>query len=280
MKDFLDKVIAINNQARTLLLPKIIDIVASTGVPGTRVIAERAYDAYNFTEAYFKNDMIKRGVWRPDLPLNQQPLPNYDYRDFSLPLWDAIEDYVREIVHTFYINDATVAGDQWIQSWATEIAINGKMRGFPRSITSKDQITGVITMIMFTASVQHAAINFIQYDKLGYTPHLPLSLTIEKLPSSKSLINQDFIFKALPGFKKSVLQTAVVWALSANPIFESEMITHPTVWSHDAAQASSEKFVRKLMEISDDVNAKNVARDPLNKYIVLDPKKIPKATSI
>jgi len=280
MKDFLDKVMAINHQARTLLLPKIIDIVASPGVPGSRYIAQLVYDSYNFTEAYLKNDLIKRGVWNPDLPIDQQPLPNYDFRDFSLPLWDAVEDYVRGIIHTFYADDATVSRDISIQNFAKEISVEGKMRGFPHPIVSMDQLTDVITMIIYTASVQHAAINFIQYDKLGYTPNLPLSMTIEKLPQSKSDITEEFIFNALPGFKKSVLQTAVVWTLSASPIFESEMIIHPTVWNHGDAQAVSEKFVRRLLEISDDVAIKNAVRDPISKYTVLDPKKIPKATSI
>jgi len=280
MKDFLEKVIAINHQARILLLPKIIDLVAATGVPGSRVLAERAYDGFNFTEAYLKTDLINRGVWDPSLPLDEQPLKGYDYRDFALPLWDVFETYVRDIVHTFYINDIAVSTDLSIQSWTREIAVEGKMKGFPLAINSRSQLIEVVTSIMFTSSVQHAAINFNQYDMLGYVPNLPLSLNIHSMPERKDQFTREFLHQALPDWKRSTLQTAVVWCLSAGPVWSSDTIMHPTGWNHEEAQQITHKFVSSLQKISDQQSAINDARVISERYTVLDPKTIPKATAI
>ena len=100
---------------RNFLIPEVISIVTSTGVEGAMELGGRVYKEWNFTAHYLPNDLINRGVWEPSLPISQQPLPGYDYRDFTLPLWDAMRTYVGNILGEFYDSDFQLSEDYEIQ---------------------------------------------------------------------------------------------------------------------------------------------------------------------
>jgi len=154
------------------------------------------------------------------------------------------------------------------------------MRGFPSPITSRSELISTLTMIIFTASVQHAAINFNQFDMLGYPPNMPLSLTIDRLPESKDQFNEELIFNMLPTFTNAALQTVSVWTLTQPPILESESIMHPLSWDNPNAQRVVDEFVDRLKVISKQVDKMNEGRDLIDQYTVLNPINIPKATKI
>jgi len=280
LQNHLQKTIAINDMAREILLPSIIDYLASPGLEGSRIAAKLAYDEYNFTGDFLKNDLVARGVWDPTLPLDQQVLHGYDYRDFTLPLWDALEELTEGIVHIFYKNDKDVEEDISLQLFAQDITIGGKMKGFPSPIRTREELVGAVTMMMFTTSVQHAAVNYNQYDYFGYIPSSPLSLNRDAIPKSKCSITRDTIFNVLPTLGKSAAQSATVWALSRPPFFKEEMLDHPMQWSLPVAQAVVDRFVDRLQVIEEWMKHENQGRIPEDQYTVLYPTNIPKATQI
>ena len=61
-----------------------------------------------------------------DFPLNISSrgvgdLPDYHFRDDGLKLWEAINDYVQDMMNIFYITDYSVLDDFEIQEWMDKI---------------------------------------------------------------------------------------------------------------------------------------------------------------
>jgi len=221
-----------------------------------------------------------RGVYDPKFPLNQQPLPSYDYRDHGIPMWDVIHTYANGILKTFYADDHAVATDKEIQHWGKEIAVAGKMRGFPTSISTIDQLTDIVTSIIFTCSAQHAAVNFIQYDMLAWIPNMPLTLQIVEYPTTKNQITMQYIFGILPNNMRSAGTVSAVKVLSQLPRFGWQTLMHPIKWKNSQAQDVTNQYVAALQKISSEVESKNAGRTPLTNYWVLDPKNIPLSIGI
>ena len=48
-------------------------------------------------------------------------LPNYHFRDDAMMLWNAIDDYVMDIMNISYLSDEDVQEDYEIQDWINEI---------------------------------------------------------------------------------------------------------------------------------------------------------------
>ena len=48
-------------------------------------------------------------------------IPNYHYRDDGLKLWQAIKEYVCEVMNVFYETDADVENDEELQRWDLDV---------------------------------------------------------------------------------------------------------------------------------------------------------------
>ena len=116
--------IGINAAARLKLVNKggIIDQVFSIGGKGKVMLLQNAYSVYDVRGADVKYNVKHRQVD------DEKLLPNYFYRDDGIKVWDAIESYVKDIIHIFYKNDEDVKEDEELQSWAKEVCV-----AFPQS---------------------------------------------------------------------------------------------------------------------------------------------------
>ena len=61
-----------------------------------------------------------------DLPLNikkrgVENLPNYYFRDDATLIWNAINEYINDIINIFYDSDDQVRDDPEIKEWWNEI---------------------------------------------------------------------------------------------------------------------------------------------------------------
>jgi len=243
------------------------------------MLADRVYRNYNFTQGNLKADLKNRGVWNPED--DKQALPGYDYRDFGLQIWNAIEHYAQGIVDVFYLDDFAVQNDAALQGFTKDVSQGGKMLGFPSPITTRDELVAVLSQIMFTTSAQHASVNYIQFEYLSYIPNAPLSLKVSnKFPATKADITRDWIFSVMPTVRDTIEQTTTVWALSSPPIYDEEMLDKPMKWNFAPAQQVSDQFVANLDLIATNMHKMNADRSTMNQYTVLYPNKIPKATSI
>ncbi|KAM6973012.1 polyunsaturated fatty acid lipoxygenase ALOX15B-like [Aplochiton taeniatus] len=71
--------------------------------------------------------------------------------------------YVQGVVTFYYTSDAYVTRDSELQNWILDIFTHGfhanSGSGIPRSFSNVPELVKFITMVVFTASAQHAAVN-------------------------------------------------------------------------------------------------------------------------
>ena len=127
-----------------------------------------------FNALMLPNQLKLRGVI--DTPLQ------YPYRDDAYTLWNATKAFMTEYVNLFYTNDASVQNDAALQTWSKTLAADngGRVKGFGEDdvtgiISTKNYLIDVLTMIQFTAGVQHAALNFPQASIMSYSPMVPFA---------------------------------------------------------------------------------------------------------
>ena len=122
----------------------------------------------------------------------------------------------------FYADDTAVKDDQELQHFAKDLHSNGfpayggssMGHDFPPCIVSRAELIEICTLIMFTGSAQHAAVNFGQYTYYSFVPNSPFTLH-EPPPAEKGKLTYQELMKALPNEKETKLITVLTNLLSA-----------------------------------------------------------------
>ena len=98
-------VLAINTSARDSLISEggVIDLLMSIGGGGHLELVRKHYRNMTMDSYDLPRTLQERGVADVD------KLPRYYYRDDALLLWNAIHEYVAEIVGIYYTSDSDVA---------------------------------------------------------------------------------------------------------------------------------------------------------------------------
>ena len=253
-----------------------------------------------------KRNVEKRGVDDPTL------LPKYYYRDDGILIWNAIEAYVTEIIDIFYKTDDDVKEDTEVQSWANDVHFNAfpghdgapDGHGFPEKMESRQELIHYCTLIMFTGSAQHAAVNFGQFDIYGFAPNSPFTLR-KPPPAKKGVTTFADILESLPTLFNSGLSSGLVFSLvqfspdevsirllkllyySSYGSYTRLIINHylqiflggyPNYWTMEEAQATSRKFVDKMKKLDDQLKKRNETMDMPYKYLL--PSRIPNSITI
>ena len=214
---------AINVQARKELINEggILDRLFSIGFDhsdnyppdsGKNELTIRTNKKYSVHWTNIKRDIHRRGV---------ETIPNYYYRDDAISMWDTIEDYVTSIIEIFYNNDIDVEQDGELKEWSEEVHNfafpafheNPCGRGFPRRITTKKDLIEYCTLIIFTGSAQHAAVNFGQFQTYAFVPNAPMNMR-QPPPNTKGKSTIEDLMKALPTYISAALGVSVVFSLS------------------------------------------------------------------
>lgn len=161
-----DYTLAINNTAAHALIAPggaVESVLAGTLETSIKLAASALPDCH-------------AGRWRPDNELASRgllDLPTHPYRDDMLPLWKAIHNWVNDYLRLYYQSDAEVMQDTEVQEWVTEVrsATGGRLV----NLAPAENIEGLVELVAFviwSASAQHAAINYPQFSFLGYNPNI------------------------------------------------------------------------------------------------------------
>ena len=129
---------------------------------------------FSFTGSYLPAKLARSGTD------GLAGLPYFPYRDDGLTVWAAIRRWAGEFVDGYYRSDADVREDHELQAWAAEVsaADGGAIRDFgaqEREIADRNDLAEILTMVIWTAGPQHAAVNFTQLEHLSYLPANPLA---------------------------------------------------------------------------------------------------------
>lgn len=54
-------------------------------------------------------------------------IPNYHFREDGLKLWEAIKNYVDDIINIFYLSNEEVLSDWELQEWVGEVYRYGRL---------------------------------------------------------------------------------------------------------------------------------------------------------
>lgn len=167
------------------------DIILAPPIQDAAAGARRSRFSWDFYENMPPAELAARGV------TDSAVLKDYPYRDDALSVWGAIHSWATQYVRTYYTSDADVTGDTELKAWADELRTTGKIKGF-RPITSVSQLADVLAMIMFTASAQHAAVNYPQRDLMSYAP-FSAGLSRNDVPKEESGHTEADWIGLLPG---------------------------------------------------------------------------------
>lgn len=212
----------INNAADTSLISKngSIDKIFANRIEDIQnFVVQAGMGAYNFNKAMLPQELKGRGI---DL----DNLAYYPYAEDSLALWSHIFDWVDSYLSYYYKNDAMITGDKELQNWVNEIAaslggINDPYKKGNLKVNSVKYLVEMSTHIIFTASVQHAAVNFSQFDLLSFMPLANFGL--HKDPSL--VASEQNYWDKLQDYKVQIEQHNILVVLSA--------VKHTTLGRYD-----------------------------------------------
>jgi arachidonate 15-lipoxygenase len=216
---------------------------------------------------------------------DRDALPDYPYRDDALLIWNAIQDWVSQYLGVFYTTDQAVEQDTELQEWITELLspAGGQMSGIGEvnaagklGIWTLRYLIDAVTLIIFTCSAQHAAVNFPQSSLMTYMPNMPLG-GYAASPTSSETANRSDYFEMLPSIAQSESQLNSTYLLGSIYYtvlgeYKDEGFRDPLI--KDILQ----DFQENLRSIEQEIQARNQIRPTY--YDVLRPSKIPQSTNI
>ncbi|KAL7888998.1 hypothetical protein AOLI_G00039720 [Acnodon oligacanthus] len=199
----------INILARSLLISEdgYFSQFTAIGIESMTTFLKRAASSLTYSSLCIPDDIKGRGL---------ETIPNYYYRDDGLEMWDIINKFVSGFVSHYY-SDQDVKEDNELHSWLTEIRENGLLEqseaGFPKSFCTVKELVKFVTMVIFTLSGQHAAVNSGQFELGAFMPNFPSTLRCPP-PRQKGETTRDSVLETLPDISATINTIAIVYLLS------------------------------------------------------------------
>lgn len=168
--------ISINRTAVDVLIQpgEPVELLIGSSLGSVYELLARERRAYSYSGNYLPERLRRQGV------NDANTLGHFPYRDDGLLVWEAISRWAAEFVGCYYTSDTEVREDVELQAWAAEISSPawGQVAAFganPGMVTDRQDLTEILTMVMWTAGPQHAAVNFTQGDYMSFLPANPLA---------------------------------------------------------------------------------------------------------
>uniref|UniRef100_A0A668UCH3 Uncharacterized protein n=1 Tax=Oreochromis aureus TaxID=47969 RepID=A0A668UCH3_OREAU len=251
----------INNGARNNLLGPD----GSLGYEGIKELMRRGLSRMTYSSLCLPENIAARGL---------QSIPNFYYRDDGLKLWNIINSFVKYIVEYYYPSDSDVCKDGELQEWINEIFTHG----FPASFNTVEEVIKFITMVIFTVSVQHAAINNGQFDYSSWAP-CGSGLLHKPAPTTKGQSSMTTLLETLPNIGETVKFAGMLWVLSHKYTdvvllgqYPEERFDEPT------PKQMIKEFQAELSYLSEEITARNSRLEV--PYTYLNPTEIENSVTI
>jgi arachidonate 15-lipoxygenase len=184
-----------------------IDIILPGTLESSLKLTETSISDFfnNFSNFALPTNLRKRGVDNPSI------LRDFPYRDDGLLVWNTLFDYVSKYIGIYYKSNRDIREDFELQNWLQALRKPVSEGGFgivslPASLTNRDQLIEILTIIIFTAGPQHSAIAWLQYQYMAFIPNMPGAL-YQPIPTSKGkFADENSLASFLPGVKPSLTQ--------------------------------------------------------------------------
>ncbi|XP_072114611.1 polyunsaturated fatty acid lipoxygenase ALOX8-like [Mobula birostris] len=255
----------INTEARALLISEggVFDQAFSTGETAKLMILQRALANTTYSSLCLADNLASGRV---------KKIPNYYYRGDALKIWHAINKFVANIVDIYYKSDASVQEDEEIHEWAKEIFTEGflakQSSGFPTSFSTKDDLIKYLTMVIFSCSAQHSAVNTGQFDWGSWVPNNPSTMQKPAL-TEKGKVTEEDILNTLPMKSASVLMLATIHLLSQPSPSQTRLATYMEQrFIEQRAKECIETFQEALMKIENEIKKRNEGLELKYTYLI------------
>lgn len=267
--------LSINNGAQSMLMAPEggVDTVLAATIDCARVLAVKGVQSYSFNQAMLPQQLQQLGLD------NAEALPIHPYRDDALLIWQAIETWVTDYVSLYYPTDDSVQTDAALQAWAQELQAEegGRVPDFGEDgqLRTQAYLIQALTLIIFTASAQHAAVNFPQGDIMVYTPGMPLA-GYQPAPNTTAMSSQDRL-NQLPPLHQALNQLELTYLLGQ--IYHTQLGQYEKSWFTDQrVLAPLHRFQANLLDIETAIAERNRHRPYPYRY--LQPSNIPQSINI
>lgn len=282
--------IFINNAAAAKLIANEgqVDQILAGAAPNDQklAVAARAINNggyFKFNAQFVEKELENRNV------LDKRLL--FPYRDDARRVSAAITTWVTSYVCQFYSDDKAVQGDIELQNWASEIVSTdvqgGQIQDFGDAanpdfvISTRSYLIDALSMIIFTGSAQHAAVNFAQSVIMLYVPAFPGGLyspAPDSIPSTVETYSAD---GKQPGLltPDGVTKVQVDLLALLGGVYYTQLGQYgDDYFTNEKVSAALLEFQRNLDAIGIEINEANKTRRL--KYPYLVPTKIPQSVNV
>ena len=226
-------------------------------------------------------------------------IEDYPYANDGLLIWSSIESLVQTYVNYYYSDAEMIESDTELQAWYNESRSVGHAdlchASWWPTLSTPNDLTSILTTIIWTVSGQHAAVNFGQYPYGGFIPARP-PLMRQLVPKEHDPVYVDFIedpqayfLSSLPSLLQATKFMAVIEIISAHSPDEEYLGERKdlSTWSGDTEII--EAFYRFSVEIrriekeiekrNADTSRRNRCGAGISPYKLLIPSSGPGVTS-
>ncbi|TWW58711.1 Hydroperoxide isomerase ALOXE3 [Takifugu flavidus] len=265
----------INYLARRRLIAEtgVFTEFSATGGEGMITFLKKSLSSVTYSSLCLPDNISERGL---------ESVPNFYYRDDGLRLWSIINRFVQGVLSFYYKNDLEVKQDSELQKWIQDIYEHGflsqKDTGIPQSFSTVAEVVKFVTMVMFTCSAQHSAVNGGQYDYGGWMPNNPITLQLPP-PTTKGTTSEATMLKTLPDVNATVQGMATMWLLSKQSTDFVSLGQYPEEhFSEEIPFTFIKDFQAELRQLRAEIKARNV--DLEIPYTYMDPGDIENSVAI
>ncbi|XP_042592450.1 polyunsaturated fatty acid 5-lipoxygenase-like [Cyprinus carpio] len=270
--------IAINTKAREQLICEcgLFDKANGTGGGGHVELVQKSMKTFTYRSLCFPEAIKARGMD------SKEELPYYFYRDDGYSVWEAVTSFVTDVVDIYYDKDETVQEDTEIQAFVKDVCSFGMQDfdycEFPKSLQTKEQLVEYLTIVIFTASAQHAAVNFGQFDWCSWIPNSPPTMR-KPPPTKKGEVDLKYIVESLPDRGRSCWHLGAVWALSQFQENELFLGMYPDEhFIEKPVKEAMAKFRKNLAEVVKVIKSRNEGKKL--PYYYFSPDRIPNSVAV
>uniref|UniRef100_A0A8C3TAL5 Arachidonate 5-lipoxygenase n=1 Tax=Chelydra serpentina TaxID=8475 RepID=A0A8C3TAL5_CHESE len=270
--------IAINTKAREQLICEcgLFDKANATGGGGHVQMVQRATKELTYSSLCFPEEIKAKEMD------SKEDIPYYYYRDDGIKVWEVIKSFTTDVIDIYYESDEVVCEDMELQAFVKDVYVYGmkgnKSSGFPKTIKTREKLSEYLTVAIFTASAQHAAVNFGQYDWCSWIPNSPPTMR-QPPPTEKGTVTIEQIVESLPDRGRSCWHLGAVWALSQFQENELFLGMYPDEhFIEKPVKQAMMKFRKDLDEIVSVISERN--KNKKLPYYYLSPNRIPNSVAV
>jgi arachidonate 15-lipoxygenase len=205
----------------------------------------------------------------------------FPFRDDTLLLWKATQQFVQRYVDLHYQDDAAVQNDVQLSAWFDEMTSpqHADFKGLERA-TTREALAGVLAQIIYTAGPLHASVNYAQYPLGAFMPSVAATI-YRPAPTADTQVDKKNYLQWCPPLDIALYTLSFEYLLSS---IQYDVFGHYAdnpqfpYFENQELQQALEDFQADLMKAELEIMARNRKRPMAYPFQL--PSKIPNSISI